>query len=122
MCPLATQSNGTIVLPGMPTGGHDLPPLVWEPYREGVAVSWVYRSGPAGPAAAFLCFQPGAALPPHAHDGYEHVHVLEGSQDGAGGRSEAGTLLVLPPGMSHGVSSEEGCLVFVVWEKLGAVA
>ncbi|WP_029007461.1 cupin domain-containing protein [Azospirillum halopraeferens] len=95
----------------------DLPPLVWEPFREGIAVSWIYRTGAGGPAAAFLRYDPGAAAPHHVHDGYEHILVLEGSQEDARGRYPAGSFVVNPPGTGHTVSSPEGCLVLIVWER-----
>jgi anti-sigma factor ChrR (cupin superfamily) len=91
--------------------------LTWEPFREGVAISWLYRNGDHGPAAAYLRYAPGARVPHHFHAGYEHVLILDGSQRDRNGRHHAGTLVISPPGTSHEVVSEDGCLVLIIWER-----
>jgi anti-sigma factor ChrR (cupin superfamily) len=91
--------------------------LVWEPLREGVEVSWLYRNGDRGPAAAYLRYAPGARVPHHLHAGYEHVMVLQGSQTDRNGRHRAGALVINPPSTSHEVVSEEGCIVLIIWER-----
>jgi anti-sigma factor ChrR (cupin superfamily) len=91
--------------------------LSWEPFRPGIRVHWLYRTGPDGPASAFLRYEPGASVPMHRHPGTEHLFVLSGSQSDEHGRYAAGSLVVNPPGSRHSVRSEEGCLVLLVWEK-----
>ena len=91
--------------------------LQWEPFREGVDIAWLYRNGEHGPASAYLRYAPGARVPLHLHAGYEHVLILEGSQSDKNGRHHAGTLVIGPPGTSHEVRSEEGCLVLIIWER-----
>jgi anti-sigma factor ChrR (cupin superfamily) len=91
--------------------------LAWEPFREGIEVSWLYRNGDHGPAAAYLRYAPGARVPFHLHAGYEHVMILAGSQTDRNGRHRTGTLVVNPPGTSHEVVSEDGCLVLIIWER-----
>jgi anti-sigma factor ChrR (cupin superfamily) len=95
----------------------DLDARSWEPLREGVDVSWLYRNGEHGPAAAFLRYAPGARVPHHLHAGYEHVLILEGSQQDANGCHRAGALVINAPGTTHDVLSEEGCVVLIVWER-----
>lgn len=90
---------------------------VWQFFRDGVDVSWLYRNGAHGPAAALLRYQAGARVPFHRHAGYEHVLVLEGSQSDANGRHAAGSLTINLPGSAHEVASEEGCVVLIVWER-----
>lgn len=87
----------------------------WEPFRDGVEASWVYRTGENGPASAFLRYQPGAAIPWHWHPAYEHILVLEGSQSDENGLYRAGSVLISPPGTSHTVKSDEGCIVLAFW-------
>ena len=91
--------------------------LRWQPLRDGVDVSWLYQNGPHGPAAAYLRYRPGARIPPHWHPGYEHVFVLQGSQSDANGRHLAGSLTINPPGSAHEVTSEDGCVVLLIWER-----
>ena len=103
-----------ILLPGVlrdPAG------LAWEPFRDGIEVSWLYRNGDHGPAAAFLRYAPGARVPFHFHAGYEHVMILSGSQTDCNGRHGPGALVINPPGTSHEVVSEDGCIVLLVWER-----
>jgi anti-sigma factor ChrR (cupin superfamily) len=91
--------------------------LFFEPFREGVEACWLYRDGPQGAAAAFLRYAPGARVPHHLHGGYEHVLVISGSQTDRNGRHGKGTLVINPPGTTHEVVSEEGCMVLVIWER-----
>ena len=88
---------------------------VFQPFRAGVEVSWLYGKAGGGPAAAFLRYAPGARIPRHRHEGFEHIFVLDGSQQDAHGVYPAGTLIVNQPGTDHEVASPEGCLVLVIW-------
>jgi anti-sigma factor ChrR (cupin superfamily) len=88
----------------------------FEPFHPGVEIRPLYRTL-NGPAAAVLRYEPGATVPSHTHDGYEHVLVLEGEQSDERGTYGAGTLTVNPPGSSHSVTSASGCVVLVIWEK-----
>ncbi len=90
---------------------------VWEPFREGIDASWVYRSEDGGPAAALLRYQPGASAPAHSHAGWEHILVLSGSQADQRGSYGVGSLVVNPPGSEHSVDSPEGCIALLIWEK-----
>lgn len=91
--------------------------LGWEPFRKGIEISWLYRNGEDGPAAAFLRYAPGAAVPEHEHVGFEHILVLEGAQIDENGEHAAGALVINPPGTHHSVQSPEGCLVLAIWER-----
>jgi anti-sigma factor ChrR (cupin superfamily) len=89
----------------------------WEPFRPGVQIRRLYQAGDTGPAAALLCYEPGAAIPAHEHLGYEHILVLDGAQADEHGVYPAGTLLVNPPGSAHQVASDAGCVVLIIWER-----
>lgn len=91
--------------------------LEWDPFLPGVERCWVYRTGPDGPAAALIRFQPGGRVPLHEHVGYEHIFVLSGSQEDEQGVAAAGSLLVNPPGTRHSVVSPYGCIVLAIYEK-----
>jgi anti-sigma factor ChrR (cupin superfamily) len=82
-----------------------------------VEIHVIYEGGPDDPAAAFLRYQPGASLPRHRHVGREHIFVLAGAQEDERGRYEAGALVVNPPESTHAVSSPDGCLVLVLWDR-----
>jgi len=91
--------------------------LDWEPFRPGVEIYRLYGDGQTGPAAALLKYEPGATVPPHDHQGYEHIVVLSGSQGDRNGTHPAGTLVINQPGTGHEVVSEVGCIVLIIWEK-----
>jgi quercetin dioxygenase-like cupin family protein len=91
--------------------------LPWKPFQEGVGIHYLYGDGISGPSAALVRFNPGGRIPRHEHTGYEHILILSGSQADENNRAEAGTLIINPPGSSHGVFSEEGCIVMAIYEK-----
>jgi anti-sigma factor ChrR (cupin superfamily) len=109
------MSESSLILPQ--ALARDLTGLAWQPFRPGIEVSWLYRNGDHGPAAAFLRYAPGAGVPHHLHAGYEHVLVLDGSQSDHNGLHRAGALVINPPGTSHAVLSAEGCTVLIIWER-----
>lgn len=90
--------------------------LPWQPFREGVDIYQLY-SDSKGSAAALLRYQPGAKVPRHDHQGFEHIFVLSGSQTDQNGEHEAGTLVINPPSSNHSVISVSGCIVLAIWEK-----
>lgn len=90
--------------------------LAWQPFREGVEIYRLYGDG-TGAGAALLHYQSGASVPQHSHTGFEHILVLSGAQTDINGKHEVGTLVINPPGTSHAVESESGCIVLAIWEK-----
>ncbi len=110
-----------------PTGASRLNPLLpvsdwqhklpWKPFHDGVGIHFLYGDGKSGPSAALVRFSPGGRIPQHEHTGYEHIFILSGSQSDETARIEAGTLVINPPGTSHSVVSEEGCIVMAIYEK-----
>ena len=104
----------TLSFPDLLNGGwRNLP---FEPFREGIEISTLFDAGDQGASAAILRYRPGAGAPLHHHTGYETIMVLEGSQSDDRGHYEAGTVIVNPPGTSHSITSEEGCVVLIVWQ------
>lgn len=91
--------------------------LHWQAFREDVDIFRLYGDGKTGPTAALLRFHAGSRVPTHTHEGFEHILVLSGSQVDENSRSERGDLIVNPPGTSHTVLSETGCIVLAIYEK-----
>ena len=77
----------------------------------------LYREGETGPNAALLRFRPGGRIPLHEHTGYEHIFVLSGSQVDENSEAATGSLIINPPGTSHSILSETGCIVLAIYEK-----
>jgi anti-sigma factor ChrR (cupin superfamily) len=91
--------------------------LAWKPFQKGVDIFKLYADGESGPTAALLRFHPGGRVPLHEHTGYEHIFVLAGSQVDENSRAETGMLIINPPGSSHSILSENGCIVLAIYEK-----
>jgi anti-sigma factor ChrR (cupin superfamily) len=93
---------------------HKLP---WKPFQPGVEIYRLYGDTQEGPTAALLRFHPGGRVPMHEHTGFEHIFVLSGSQVDENSRAESGMLIINPPGTSHSILSENGCIVLAIYEK-----
>jgi anti-sigma factor ChrR (cupin superfamily) len=91
--------------------------IPWKPFYEGVEIHRLYGDGVNGPSAALLRFAPGGRIPLHIHTGYEHILVLQGSQEDEHEQIAAGGLRIHPPGSSHSVRSQAGCIVLAIYEK-----
>jgi len=91
--------------------------LRWERFYDGVDIYRLYGDGEAGPTAALLRFHPGGRVPLHEHTGYEHIFVLSGEQVDEVSKAETGALIINPPGTSHSILSENGCIVLAIYEK-----
>jgi len=91
--------------------------ISWHPFCEGVDIYRLYENGTDGPTAALLRFRPGGRVPLHEHIGFEHIFVLAGSQVDENSKAETGSLIINPPGTSHSILSENGCIVLAIYEK-----
>lgn len=89
----------------------------WRKLHEGVFISEIYSAGGDGPMAALLHYLPGAAVPEHLHNGYEHILVLSGEQRDPFHCYPAGTLAIQPPGHAHDVVSPAGCVALAIWAR-----
>ncbi|MBC8051442.1 MAG: cupin domain-containing protein [Sphingobacteriaceae bacterium] len=97
--------------------GMDYNTLEWQFFREGMSIYPIYQSVHSDASAALLKYEPGASAPNHEHLGYEHIFVLQGSQQDERGIYQAGDLLINHPGSSHSITSPGGCVVLAIWEK-----
>ena len=77
----------------------------------------IYGNNSEGSSAALLRYQPGASVPRHQHSGYEHIFILSGSQTDESATYSKGDLLVSPPGSTHSIRSEDGCMALAIWER-----
>lgn len=110
------SAGGTRIALGRLFGpGQALADLPWQPFRPGVEIARLYGDGAGGPSAALLRYAPGATVPRHDHDDFEHIVVLSGSQRDERGVYGVGTLLVHGAGTSHAVASDDGCVVLAIW-------
>lgn len=89
----------------------------WQPLAEGVFAASIYASGDHSARASLLHYLPGAQVGSHLHAGFEHILILQGSQQDGDATYEAGTLVIHKPGTSHTLYSPKGCIALGVWEK-----
>lgn len=61
-----------------------------------------------------LKFDPGASYPYHNHPAGEEIYVLQGEVTVEDTILHVGDYLYTPPGFSHGVRSETGCVLLAV--------
>lgn len=91
--------------------------IPWQPFQEGVDIHRLYGDGQHGPTAALLRFRCAGKVQLHRHTGYEHILILRGSQRDQNSTASAGTLLINPPGTTHSIVSDAGCIVLAIYEK-----
>jgi anti-sigma factor ChrR (cupin superfamily) len=92
------------------------PRLIWRRFAPGVEIHRLWGT-PSTRSGALLRYAPGAKIPRHRHEGIEEIYVLIGSQRDQRGEYSAGARVVNPPGSVHAVSSPDGCVVLVIWER-----
>lgn len=105
------------VLPGLFDKSRLIASREWQTLRDGVFISPIYQIDEMGPRAAFLHYTPGASVPNHVHQGFEHILILHGSQIDGEQVYGAGTLVIHGPASNHQINSPEGCVALGVWEK-----
>jgi len=92
------------------------PKLTWRHFSPGVQIHRLWGA-PHTRSGALLRYAPGAKVPRHRHEGTEQIYVLIGKQRDERGEYGAGSRVVNPPGSVHAVSSPEGCVVLVIWDR-----
>lgn len=97
--------------------GMDYDTLEWKYFRDGISIYQIYQSSDSEASAALLKYENGASAPNHEHLGYEHIFVLEGSQQDERDIYKAGDLVINLPGTTHSIISTYGCVVLAIWEK-----
>jgi anti-sigma factor ChrR (cupin superfamily) len=109
--------NNILVLPNIFDIDGLLAQSQWQPLVEGVRFCEIYSREPAGARAAFLHYLPGAKVPPHKHQGLEHILILQGYQIDGDKTYSVGTLVIHPESTVHSLDSPEGCVALGIWEK-----
>ena len=94
----------------------DIAQLKFSVLRPGVEIH-VLHEAPDGARVAILRYAPGAEVPPHRHEGFEYIYVLEGEQADERGSYAAGELVINEPGATHRVVSRTGCVVLILWQR-----
>lgn len=107
----------SLVLRGLLSPQELIADRTWKPLAEGVFASTIYQAGVNSSRAALLHYLPGARVGAHLHAGFEHILILQGSQNDGEETYEAGTLVIHKPGTSHTLYSADGCIALGIWER-----
>ena len=112
-------------------GKHDVvgAPSVGSVYVEASAMDWealdqpgfwlkrLYQDDAKGEKTWLMKMDPGAYSPPHAHDDFEQVYMLEGSMDDDEKVLSAGDYVCRAPGAVHSATTKTGALAMVVYTR-----
>jgi anti-sigma factor ChrR (cupin superfamily) len=63
-----------------------------------------------------LRLRAGGRVSLHEHMGDEHIFMLASEQVDEVSKAETGALILNPPGTSHRILSENGCVVLAIYE------
>lgn len=97
----------------MSTAGSD-----WEAAGgDGMWVKKIYENVARAECTLLFRMDPGAFSPPHSHDAFEQVYVLEGSFYDEDRLVRAGEFCARSPGAVHSATSDDGALMLVVYTK-----
>jgi len=90
----------------------------WEPGgSEGMWVKRLYEDEARGERTWLFRMDAGACSPPHSHDAFEQVFVLEGSFFDGDRLISDGEFCARAPGAVHSATTDTGALMVVVYTK-----
>jgi quercetin dioxygenase-like cupin family protein len=84
---------------------------------DGMWVKRLYEDEERGERTWLFRMDPGASSPPHSHEEFEQVYVLEGSFYDEDRLVKAGEYCARSPGAVHSATSDAGALMLVVYTK-----
>jgi quercetin dioxygenase-like cupin family protein len=84
---------------------------------DGMWVKRLYEDEARGERTWLFRMDPGACSPPHSHEEFEQVYVLEGSFYDQDRLVQAGEYCARSPGAVHSAASAGGALMLVVYTR-----
>ena len=89
----------------------------WQAAGDGMWVKNIYADARRGERTLLFRMEPNSFSPPHSHEEFEQVYVLEGSFYDEHKLLRAGDFCVRSPGVVHSAASTDGALMLVVYTK-----
>ncbi len=90
----------------------------WQPSgTPGFLVKALYEDAESGERTWLMKVEAGASAPPHAHDDYEQIFVLEGTFDDGENVYGPGDYAVRAPGVDHSSASADGALMLLIYSR-----
>ena len=84
---------------------------------EGFWLKRLYEDQERGERTWLMRIDPGAYSPPHSHEEFEQVYVLEGSFYDEVRLLKAGEFCARSPGAMHSAASDDGALILVIYTR-----
>ena len=110
--PLRLPMPGSGYLPGAT--------MAWQPTEHaGYWIKPLYENPLLGERTLLMKADPGTHSPPHAHEEFEQIYVLEGSFDDGDRTLRAGDYCARPIGAMHSAISEEGFVALLIYSAAG---
>jgi anti-sigma factor ChrR (cupin superfamily) len=93
-------------------------PLAWEESgTPGFLVKRLHEDTATGESTWLMKMEPGCTSPPHAHDTFEEVYVLEGAFHDGGRLLKAGDYVAREVGAMHSADTQDGAVMLVVYRQ-----
>lgn len=89
--------------------------MTWEQLRKGIKLRHLARDDKRGIQIDIMNIKPGLRDPPHWHDDWEWVYILEGSLEDEKGIHRKGDFVLNEKDTKHQPRSKEGCTAIIVW-------
>ncbi len=107
---LPRPASGTLVTR---TAGQD-----WQSSgSEGFLLKTLHEDLATGRRTWLMKVEPGAYSPPHAHEEFEEIYIIEGSFSDGENTYHAGDYAIRAPGAVHEAHSDEGAVVMLVYSN-----
>ena len=84
---------------------------------DGFWLKRLYEDDQRGERTWLMRIDPGACSPPHTHEEFEQVYVLQGSFYDQDRLVKAGEFCARSPGAVHSAASDEGALILVIYTR-----
>ena len=84
---------------------------------DGFLLKTLHEDPATGRRTWLMKVEPGAYSPPHAHEEFEEIYVIEGSFNDGEHTYRAGDYAIRAPGAIHEASSDDGAIVMLVYSR-----
>ncbi len=89
--------------------------MTWKQLRRGIRIKHLAKDEKRGIQIDLIRLEPGLDDPPHWHNDWEWVYILEGSLEDEKGVHRAGDFMVNEKDSRHQPKTKEGCTALIVW-------
>lgn len=84
---------------------------------DGFLLKTLHEDAETGRRTWLMKVEPGSYSPPHAHEEFEEIFIIEGSFSDGENTYRAGDYAIRAPGAVHDSSSDEGAIVMLIYSR-----